>query len=326
MSTVSDPVLPADAAASPARAAAARGRRIVRVTLAGAVVNALLAAGKLAAGVFGRSAALVADAAHSLSDLATDFAVLLFVRVASRPPDDDHDFGHGKFETFAAFLVSLALFGVAAALLRDGVLRAVAALRDPGGAAAPGPVALAAAAVSVAAKEALYRWTRREGERLHAPAVVANAWHHRSDALSSVGALAGVAGAQLGWAALDPLAAVAVSLLVAWSAWGLAAPAVGELLERSLPADVEAELLRLVAADPAVLDPHNLRTRRIGAGIAVEVHVRVDPLLTVRASHAIAHGVENRIRARYGDWAHVIVHVEPARPGQNPRPTVRPDG
>ena len=313
MTAADDPAPPSGAAASPDGEAGARGRRIVRVTLAGAVVNALLAAGKLAAGVFGHSAALVADAAHSLSDLATDAAVLLFVRVAGRPPDEDHDFGHGKFETFAAFLVSLALFGVAAALLRDGALRAAAALGDPGGAARPGGIALAAAAVSVAAKEALYRWTRREGERLRAPAVVANAWHHRSDALSSVGALVGVAGARLGWAALDPLAAVAVAALVAWSAWQLAAPAVGELLERSLPAETEAELLRLVAADPAVRDPHNLRTRRIGAGIAVEVHVRVDPSLTVRESHAIAHGVEDRIRARHGDWAHVIVHVEPEK-------------
>ena len=292
----------------------ARERRLVRVTVAGAVVNALLAAGKLAAGVFGRSSALVADAAHSLSDLATDAAVVAFVRVSSRPPDEDHDFGHGKFETFAAFLVALALFGVAAGLLRDGALRAWAAWRDPGTAEAPGSIALVAAAVSVVAKEILYRVTRREGERLRAPSVVANAWHHRSDALSSVGALLGVAGARWlgpGAAVLDPLAGVAVAALVAASAWRLAAPAVGELLEKSLPADVEAELLRLVAADPAVHDPHNLRTRRIGAGIAVEVHVRVDPDLTVRRSHEIAHGVEGRIRARHGPWTHVIVHVEP---------------
>ena len=293
--------------------AAARERRLVRVTLAGAAVNALLAAGKLAAGVLGHSAALVADAAHSLSDLATDAAVVAFVRVSSRPPDEDHDFGHGKFETFAAFLVSLALFAVAAGLLRDGALRALRAWRDPA-AAPPGAIALAAAAASVAVKELLYRVTRREGERLHAPAVVANAWHHRSDALSSVGALLGVAGARWlgpGAAVLDPLAGVAVAALVAASAWRLAAPAAGELLERSLPADVEEELLRLVAADPAVRDPHNLRTRRIGAGIAVEVHVRVDPELTVLRSHEIAHGVEDRIRARHGPWTHVIVHVEP---------------
>jgi cation diffusion facilitator family transporter len=300
-----------EAGADPADA---RERRLVRVTLGGAVVNALLAAGKLAAGVLGRSSALVADAAHSLSDLATDAAVVAFVRVSSRPPDEDHDFGHGKFETFAAFLVALALFGVAAGLLRDGALRAVRAWRDPAAAPAPGMVALVAAAVSVVAKEILYRVTRREGERLRAPSVVANAWHHRSDALSSVGALLGVAGARWlgpGATILDPLAGVAVAALVAWSAWRLAAPAAGELLERSLPADVEAELLRLVAADPEVRDPHNLRTRRIGAGIAVEVHVRVDPELTVRRSHEIAHGVEDRIRARHGPWTHVIVHVEP---------------
>ena len=288
----------------------------MRITLAGALVNALLAAFKLVAGIAGRSAALVADAAHSLSDLATDAAVVLFVRVSSRPPDEDHDFGHGKFETFATFLISLALFGVAAGIFRDGVVRALRALRDPASIPRPATVALVAAAVSVAVKEILYRITRREGERLNAPAVVANAWHHRSDALSSIGTLVGVGGAMaLGPAAvvLDPVAAIAVSVLVAVSAWELAAPAVGELLEKSLPAATEAELMRLVAEDPAVRDPHNLRTRRIGAGIAVEVHVRVDPDLSVRESHAIAQGIEDRIRARHGSWAHVIVHVEPVK-------------
>ena len=286
----------------------------MRITLAGAVVNALLAAFKLAAGIVGRSAALVADAAHSLSDLATDAAVVLFVRVSSRPPDEDHDFGHGKFETFATFLISLALFGVAAGIFRDGVARALRAVRNPASIARPATVALVAAAVSVVVKEILYRITRREGERLNAPAVVANAWHHRSDALSSIGTLVGVGGAMAlgpGAVVLDPLAAIAVSVLVAVSAWELAAPAVGELLEKSLPASTEAELMRLVAEDPAVRDPHNLRTRRIGAGIAVEVHVRVDPDLSVRDSHAIAQGIEDRIRARHGSWAHVIVHVEP---------------
>ena len=293
-----------------------RERRLVRITLAGAVVNAILAAAKLAAGVFGRSSALVADAAHSLSDLATDAAVVLFVRVSSRPPDEDHDFGHGKFETFATFLIALALFGVAAGLLREGVLRALQAWREPGSLPAPSPVAAIAAAVSVVAKEALYRLTRREGERLCAPAIVANAWHHRSDALSSAGALIGVAGATwLGPKAtvLDPLAGIVVAALVAVSAWQLAAPAVGELLEKSLPPETEAELMQLILADPAVHDPHGLRTRRIGAGIAVEVHLRVDPELTVRASHEIAQGVEDRIRARHGPWSHVIVHVEPLK-------------
>ncbi len=296
-----------------------RERRLVRITLAGAVVNALLAAFKLVAGIAGRSAALVADAAHSLSDLATDAAVVLFMRVSSRPPDEDHDFGHGKFETFATFLISLALFGVAAGIFRDGLSRALRAFGDPAAITRPAPVALVAAAVSIVVKEILYRITRREGERLNAPAVVANAWHHRSDALSSIGTLVGVGGAMAlgpGAVVLDPLAAIAVSVLVAVSAWELAAPAVGELLEKSLPASTEAELMRLVAEDPAVRDPHNLRTRRIGAGIAVEVHVRVDPELSVRDSHAIAQGIEDRIRARHGNWAHVIVHVEPFNPNR----------
>ena len=291
-----------------------RERRIVRITAVGALVNALLAAFKLVAGIVGRSSALVADAAHSLSDLATDAAVVLFVRVSSRPPDEDHDFGHGKFETFATLLIALALFGVAIGLLRDGAMRALRILRDPDSASVPAPVALVAAAVSVVAKEILYRVTRREGECQCAPAVIANAWHHRSDALSSIGALVGVAGARClgrGAPVLDPLAGIAVAVLVAVSAWQLAAPAIEELLEKSLPAGTEAELLRLIVADPAVHAPHNLRTRRIGAGIAVEVHVRVDPELTVRESHQIAQGIEDRIRDRHGPWAHVIVHVEP---------------
>ena len=300
--------------AAPSAEESLRQRRIVRITVIGAAVNVLLAAGKLAAGLLGRSSALVADAAHSLSDLATDLAVLFCVRIAARPPDEDHDFGHGKFETFATFLIALALFGVALGLFLDAFPRASLALR--GGDLPPpaAPLALGAAAVSVVAKEALFRWTRHVGETLRAPAVVANAWHHRSDALSSVGVLAGVAGACfLGprAAVLDPLAALFVSLLVAHAAWKLAAPAVGELLEKSLPAATEAEILRLVSEDPAVRDPHNLRTRRIGAGIAVEVHVRVDPSLSVLDSHRIASGIENRIRARHGAWSHVIVHVEP---------------
>ena len=291
-----------------------RERRLVRITACGALVNAVLAAFKLMAGIAGHSAALVADAAHSLSDLATDAAVVLFVRVSSRPPDEGHDFGHGKFETFATLLIALALFGVAAGLLRDGSGRALRALRDPDAAVPPAPMALLAAALSVVVKEILYRVTRREGERMRAPSVIANAWHHRSDALSSIGALLGVAGARFlghGAAALDPLAGVAVAVLVAVSAWKLAAPAIGELLEKSLPAGTEAELMRLIVADPEVHAPHNLRTRRIGAGIAVEIHVRVNPELTVRESHDIAQGIEDRIRARYGAWAHVIVHVEP---------------
>ena len=296
-----------------------RERGIVRITAIGAIVNALLAFGKLLAGVFGHSAALVADAAHSLSDLATDAAVVLFVRVSSRPPDEDHDFGHGKFETFATLLIALALFGVAVGLFRDGAARAGALVKARDSTPPPAGIAIVAAAVSVVVKEMLYRVTRRHGERLNAPSVIANAWHHRSDALSSIGALAGVAGAR--WldhpaaVYLDPLAGMAIAVLVVVSAWQLAAPAIGELLEKSLPASTEADLLRLIAADPAIHDPHNLRTRRIGAGIAVEIHFRVDPEMTVRESHDIAQGVEDRIRAKYGDWSHVIVHVEPDKAG-----------
>ena len=253
-----------------------REQAIYRVTWIGFAVNLVLSAGKLAAGIWGHSAAMVADAIHSVSDFATDLVVLLFVRVSAKPRDDDHDYGHGKYETLATLIIGAALAGVGIKLLWSGGT----AIRDftrgllP---TQPGVVALWAAVVSIVAKEALYRYTARVGRRVNSPSVVANAWHHRSDALSSVGTLVGIGCAYFlggGWRLADPAAAIVVALLILRVAWQLMKMGMDELLEKSLPREQEEHILTLIAADPAVASPHNLRTRRIGQNIAVEVHIR----------------------------------------------------
>lgn len=292
-----------------------RERDICRVTYFGAWVNAALSTAKLLAGVFGHSAAMVADAVHSLSDFATDLAVIVFIKVASKPSDEDHDFGHGKFETLSAVIIGLALFAVGAGIFASGTAKILAIARG-GRVEAPGLVALAAAVVSIVVKELLYRQTRRVGERHQSPAVIANAWHHRSDAFSSIGTFIGIGGAILlgdRWVVLDPLAAVVVSVLIVKVAFDLVKPGIEELLEKSLPRETEEEILAIVTADPAISDPHNLRTRRVGVGIVAQVHVRLDGGMSVAESHAVTERVEARIHDRFGDWAHLIIHVEPAR-------------
>ena len=292
-----------------------REQAIYRVTWIGFAVNLVLSAGKLAAGIWGHSAAMVADAIHSVSDFATDLVVLLFVRVSAKPRDDDHDYGHGKYETLATLIIGAALAGVGIKLLWSGGT----AIRDftrgllP---TQPGVVALWAAVVSIVAKEALYRYTARVGRRVNSPSVVANAWHHRSDALSSLGTLAGIGCAYfLGdkWRIADPIAALVVAVFIFKIAFDLIRTGLDELLERSLPEDVEEEILRVVAANPEVREPHNLRTRRIGASIAVEVHVRGDGAMSVCRSHELTEDIERRLRARFGEGTMIAIHVEPLK-------------
>ena len=292
-----------------------RKRRIYRVTFAGFAVNCLLAAGKLAAGLLGRSGAMVADAVHSFSDLATDVVVVAFARVSAKPKDEGHDYGHGKFETLAAILVGLALVAVGGGILAEGV-QAIRRVVHGGELARPGGIALAAAAVSIVVKEWLYRYTVRAGRTLRSPSVVANAWHHRSDALSSLGTLAGVGCAYFlgpAWRIADPIAALLVAVFIFKIAFDQIRAGLDELLERSLPADMEQEILRIVTADPAVRQPHNLRTRRIGAAIAVEVHIRVDGEMSVRRAHALTVDIERRLRARFGAETMIAIHVEDAK-------------
>lgn len=292
-----------------------RKRRIYRVTFIGFVVNLVLSLLKLAAGILGRSGAMIADAVHSFSDLATDVVVIVFARISAKPRDDGHDYGHGKYETLATILISIALGIVGVGILVNSI-GAVRVVLDGGLLPRPGLVALVAAVLSIAAKEILYRYTVREGRAIDSPSVIANAWHHRSDALSSFGTLVGIGCAYfLGdrWRIADPIAALIVAVFIFKVAFDLIRTGLGELLEKSLPEETEREILRIVTLDPAVREPHNLRTRRIGAAIAIEVHVRVDGAMSVACSHALTVGIERRLRERFGEETMIAVHVEPLK-------------
>ena len=278
-------------------------------------VNALFFVFKLVAGVVGRSGAMIADAAHSASDLATDVVVLGFVRISSKPRDDSHKWGYGKYETLASLIIGIALFAVAVDFFIESAEK-IKAVSNGAVLPRPGVIAIVAAAVSIVVKELLYQYTIRKGKALDSPSVVANAWHHRSDALSSIGALIGIGLAYfLGeeWRIADPIAEVVVAALIMKVAIELCRAALAELLERSLPRAVEEEILLIVSSVPNVYDPHNLRTRRIGADIAIEIHIRVEGSMTVFDSHEISKEIERALRERYGEQTAVAIHIEPLK-------------
>lgn len=292
-----------------------RTKQICRVTLLGMFVNIVLFVFKLVAGVVGRSGAMIADAAHSASDFATDIAVLAFVRISSKPRDDDHKWGHGKYETLASLLIGVALFGIAVEFFMESAEK-IKAVANGEVLPRPGAIALVAAALSVVVKEALYQYTVRKGKKLDSPSVVANAWHHRSDALSSVGALIGIGLAYfLGeeWRIADPIAEIVVAALIVNVAIDLCRNSLAELLEKSLPRAVEEEILLIISSVPNVSDPHNLRTRRIGSDIAIEVHIRVEGSMTVYDSHEISKTIERALRERFGERTAVAIHIEPLK-------------
>ena len=292
-----------------------RENEIYKVTLVGSVGNVVLLTFKFIAGTLGHSSAMIADAVHSLSDFITDLIVLVFVKISAKPQDESHDYGHGKFETFASFFVGLALMAAASGIIISGVLKFVDWL---GGAQleSPGKLALWAALLSILVKEGLFRYTIHYGKSLDSQAVIANAWHHRSDALSSIGAAIGIGGAlALGerWAVLDPLASIVVGAMLVKVAWDLLGPSFGELTDSSLPAETENQMLEIISGIPGVEDPHNLRTRRVGNRIVAEVHIRLDGSLTLAKAHEKATEVERRFKARFGEQSHIIVHMEPVK-------------
>lgn len=292
-----------------------RTKQIYRVTLLGMFVNIVLFVFKLVAGFLGRSGAMLADAVHSASDFATDIVVLAFVRISAKPRDDDHHWGHGKYETLASLIIGAALLGVGIEILIDSAEK-IKAVVDGEVLPRPGVIAIIAAAVSIVVKEALYQWTAYVGKRTDSPSVVANAWHHRSDALSSIGALLGIGAAYfLGekWRIADPIAAIVVAALIIKVSIDLCRTALAELLEKSLPREVEEEILSIISATPNVQKPHNLRTRRIGSDIAIEVHIRVNGEMTVFESHEISKDIERALRARFGERTAVAIHIEPLK-------------
>ena len=292
-----------------------REKSIFRVTWIGSIVNFLLLVLKFISGIVGHSSAMVADAVHSLSDFITDIIVIVFVKISGKPEDEDHKYGHGKYETLATALIGIALFAVGIGLLINGATKVSEVIN---GAVLPAPsmIALVVAAVSIIAKEILYRYTVYVGQNLNSQAVIANAWHHRSDALSSIGTLVGIGGAIfLGerWRILDPIAAIVVSAFIIKVAIDLIKPCVDELLERSLPTETEKQILGIIASFPEVSSPHHLRTRRIGNHIAIEVHLRMDGQTTLENAHAIATAVEKRLKEEFGADTHIGIHMEPIK-------------
>lgn len=290
-----------------------REKEIYKITLWGSFVNFLLLVFKFVAGFVGNSAAMIADAVHSLSDFITDIIVILFVRVSSMPKDENHHYGHGKYETLATAIIGVVLFAVGVGILVNAV-EAIIDFFHGKELAAPNIWALGAAAVSIVFKEALYQYTVYKGKNLNSNAVMANAWHHRSDALSSIGTLLGISGAMfLGekWRVLDPIAAFLVSIFILKVAIELTKASLEELLEKSLPKKTQEKILNIIHSFPEVKSPHNLRTRHIGSNIAIEFHIRMDGNLSLNEVHEITKRMENALKAEFGPLTHIGIHMEP---------------
>ncbi len=290
-----------------------RNREIYKVTLVGGAINVILLLFKFIAGILGHSAAMVADAVHSLSDFVTDVIVLVFIRISGKPQDKSHDYGHGKYETLAMTLIGAALLFVAIGIIYSGAVK-ISIWANGEQLKAPGMLALWAALVSIVLKEGVYHYSMVKARQLNSQAVEANAWHHRSDALSSIGTAVGIGGAIfLGqrWTVLDPVASIIVGAFIIKVAVSLLRNGIGDLMEQSLPDAVEEEILRLAATVPGVAEPHELRTRRIGNHYAIELHILMDGDISLNEAHEKASEVEDLLRERYGEDTHIAVHVEP---------------
>ena len=291
-----------------------RQQGIFRVTLAGGAVNVVLLAFKFLAGILGHSAAMIADAVHSLSDFITDLIVLIFVHISGKPQDKSHDYGHGKYETLALTMIGIALLIVAVGIFSNGAQR-IAAWYNGQELEAPGMLALWAALVSILLKEITYRYTIRKARELDSPALEANAWHHRSDALSSIGTAVGIGGAVLlgrRWTVLDPIASIVVGAFIVKVAVELILQGMRDLLEHSLPDDVEDEIMRIAQSEPDVIEPHDLRTRRIGNRYAIELHILMSGCITLAKAHDHADSIEEQLKKKFGENTHVAIHMEPA--------------
>lgn len=290
-----------------------RTSKVTFVTLVGSVVNIILTVFKIFAGIIGHSTAMVADGLHSLSDLLSDIVVIVFVKISAKGRDKDHDYGHGKFETFATLIISLMLIVVAANLMSGGIGK-IRLILDGGEVTSPGMIALWAAVASIVSKEILYRYTIIQGKALNSPMMIANAWHHRSDAFSSIGSLLGIAGAIfLGdkFVILDPITGCVISVFIFVMAVKMSVPAIKELLDVSLPDDIEAKIEETAKSIPGVIDLHELKTRREGPGIVMEGHLVLDSEISLKQAHDISKKVEEALRKEFGSETQISLHLEP---------------
>ena len=292
-----------------------RDQKIYRVTITGSIVNIVLLVMKFVAGILGNSAAMVADAVHSLSDFLTDIVVIVLVKLSSKPADKDHDYGHGKYETIATSIIGMALIFVSLMLAWNGIDKIIFVVKG-GVIESPCMIAFIAAIVSILLKEWVFRVTKKVALEVDSQALEANAWHHRSDALSSIGTAIGIGGAVLlgnSFAVLDPIAAVIVSVFIFIAAYRLLRQASGELLEESLPKETEDKIEEIVYRDSLVSDIHNLHTRRIGSIIAIEMHLRLPGDISLEESHRHATAIERALRDEFGNGTHIMLHIEPVK-------------
>lgn len=290
-----------------------RTRKAKRVTWIGFFANLFLTVFKLIAGFLGRSTAMIADGVHSLSDFITDVLVLIFINISGKEKDDDHRYGHGKFETFATFLISIILIFVSIGIFWTGFTKLVSVFHGDI-LEQPTLIALYAALISIFVKELIYRYTKIVGTQIHSDAVIANAWHHRSDALSSIATALGISGAIFlgeSWRILDPLAGMLVSYFIFKIAIELGLPSMHELLERSLPEETEDEIINIIVSHPDIITFHNLKTRKIGDVYAIDVHIKMDKEISFVKSHDVATDIEVALRKKFGERTITSIHTEP---------------
>ena len=291
-----------------------REKEIYKVTSVGALANVTLLIFKFVAGIISNSAAMIADAVHSLSDFITDVVVIVFVKISSKPQDKSHDYGHGKFETLATLIIGIALLFIGLMILYNGVSATYRCIWLGEELHRPGMIAFWAAIFSIILKEAVYQYTVFKGRNLNSQAVIANAWHHRSDAFSSIGTAVGIGGAIfLGdkWVVLDPIAAIVVSVFIINVSLKIIIKSINELLEKSLPDEIENEIIKVAESFDMVKDVHDLRTRRIGNNIAIEMHLLMDGNLSLQCTHNTTELIESELRKKYGEHTHIAIHVEP---------------
>lgn len=291
-----------------------REKEIYKVTIVGALANVTLLIFKFVAGIISNSAAMIADAVHSLSDFITDVVVIVFVKISSKPQDKSHDYGHGKFETLATLIIGIALLFIGLMILYNGASATYRCIWLGEELHRPGMIAFWAAIFSIILKEAVYQYTVYKGKNLNSQAVIANAWHHRSDAFSSIGTAVGIGGAIfLGdkWVVLDPIAAIVVSVFIINVSLKIIIKSINELLEKSLPDEIENEIIKVAESFDMVKDVHDLRTRRIGNNIAIEMHLLMDGNLSLQCTHNTTELIESELRKKYGEHTHIAIHVEP---------------
>lgn len=284
-----------------------------KVTLVGTAVNVILSVIKLIIGFFSGSLALIADGFHSLSDLASDLVVFVGLSFAEKPIDSDHHFGHGKFETFAAFLVGVMLAIAGIVIGKNSVVMFISVYRGEE-LSPPGLLALFAAISSIIFKELLFRYTIKAGKKINSPSIIANAWHHRSDAFSSIGASLGIAGAIfLGgkWIVLDPLAGVIVAIILVKEALVIIKTNLSQLMDASLSSQSMDDIHKILREVPECHDPHNIRTRLVGKRVVISLHIRVIDSFSIKKGHDIAHDAERRLKKHFGNDSIITVHIEP---------------